>query len=102
MCIFCSIIAREIPATPVYEDEKYIVLHDIHPKSRIHMLFIPKRHIESIAHLEDSDSETISGLFFLARDLGKKMQIPGYKLQFHVGKEGGQEVMHLHLHFLAD
>ncbi|NDK19809.1 HIT domain-containing protein [Candidatus Gracilibacteria bacterium] len=102
MCIFCSIASHKIPSTLVYEDEKYIVLNDIHPKSRIHMLLIPKKHIESISHMSNEDQETIGGLFLIARNLGHEMQIPGYRLQFNVGKEGGQEVMHVHLHFLAD
>lgn len=102
MCLFCSLIAREIPSVPVYEDEDYIVLNDIHPKARIHMLLIPKRHIASISDMVDSDRDTIGGLFLLARDLGKQMNIPGYKLQFNVGKEGGQEIMHVHLHLLAN
>lgn len=55
MCLFCSIIAREIPVTPVYEDEHYIVLNDIHPKARVHMLLIPKRHIATISDMADSD-----------------------------------------------
>lgn len=102
MCLFCSIINHEIPTTPVYEDEEYLVINDIHPKARVHMLLIPKRHIESIADLEDTDSDLIAGLFLLARNLGKQMNIFGYRLQFNVGKDGGQEVMHIHLHFLAN
>lgn len=102
MCIFCSVISREIPSDFVYEDENYIVINDIHPKARVHILLIPKRHVASIADMADSDRDTVGGLFLLARDLGHKMNIPGYRLQFNIGKEGGQEVMHLHLHFLAD
>lgn len=110
MCLFCSIINHDIPTTPVYEDEKYLVINDIHPKARVHMLLIPKRHIESIADLEDTDSNLVAGLVRLARDLGNRMSIPRYRLEFNVGKmiEGytgeneGQEVMHVHLHFLAN
>lgn len=102
MCLFCAIIAGEIPSAPVYENENYIVLNDIHPKARIHMLLIPKRHIPAISDMDDSDQDTIGGLFLLARDLARRMDIPGYKLQFNVGKEGGQEIMHIHLHLLAN
>lgn len=84
MCLFCSIIARDIPVTPVYEDENYIVLNDIHPKARIHMLLVPKQHIETISDMEDSDQMMVGGLFLLARDLSRQMGIPGYKLQFNV------------------
>lgn len=75
MCLFCSIIAREIPSVPVSEDENYIVLHDIHPKARIHMLLIPKRHIDSISDMTDFDRDTVGGLFLLARDLAHQMNI---------------------------
>lgn len=102
MCLFCSISSHEIPSTPIYEDENYIVLHDIHPKARVHMLLVPKRHIATISDMADEDGEMIGGLFLLARDLSHKMNISGYKLQFNVGREGGQEIMHVHLHFLAD
>jgi histidine triad (HIT) family protein len=75
MCIFCSIIAHEIPSTPVYEDENYIVINDLHPKARVHMLLIPKKHIPTISDMLDSDQDTIGGLFLIARDLANKMQI---------------------------
>ncbi|OIP52042.1 histidine triad nucleotide-binding protein [Candidatus Gracilibacteria bacterium CG2_30_37_12] len=102
MCIFCSIIAHEIPSTPVYEDENYIVINDLHPKARIHMLVIPKKHIATISDMTNVDQNIVGGLFLIARDLAHKIQISGYKLQFNVGKDGGQEVMHIHLHFLAN
>jgi histidine triad (HIT) family protein len=66
------------------------------------MLLIPKKHIATISDMADKDSEVIGWLFLLARDLAFKMNILWYKLQFNVGKEGGQEIMHVHLHFLAD
>lgn len=75
MCIFCSIIAREIPSTPVYEDENYIVINDLYPKARVHMLLIPKKHIPTISDMIDSDQNIIGGLFLIARDLACNMQI---------------------------
>jgi len=102
MCIFCSIISREIPSIPVYEDEKYIVINDIKPQARIDILLIPKKHIEAIFALEDSDRDLMGGLLLLARDIGKKMNFPGYRLQFNVGEACGQEVPHIHVHLLVD
>jgi histidine triad (HIT) family protein len=55
-CIFCKLIARDFPVEPVYEDDDYIVLNDLHPKAKTHMLLIPKKHIETINDLEDSDN----------------------------------------------
>ena len=59
MCLFCSIVQLDIPATLIYEDDNYIVLDDIHPKSRIHMLLIPKRHIATISDMADSDQTVV-------------------------------------------
>lgn len=102
MCIFCKIINKEIPSSPVYEDDNYIVLNDINPKAKIHMLLIPKKHIETINDLADEDNILIWNLFLLARDIAKEKGIDGYKLQFNVWKQWWQEVMHIHLHFLAN
>ncbi|MDD2565316.1 MAG: histidine triad nucleotide-binding protein [Candidatus Gracilibacteria bacterium] len=101
-CIFCKIINKEIPVETVFEDDNYIVINDIHPKAKVHMLLIPKKHIETINDLENNDRNLVGGLLLLARDLSKKLNIQGYKLQFNVGEAGGQEVMHIHLHFLAN
>ncbi|EKE27580.1 MAG: Histidine triad nucleotide-binding protein 2 [uncultured bacterium (gcode 4)] len=101
-CIFCKIINKEYHSEPVYEDENYIVLNDLHPKARVHMLIIPKRHIETINHLDDADDVLIWWLFLIARDLAKKMNIGWYKLSFNVWKEWWQEIFHIHLHFLAN
>lgn len=84
MCLFCSFASHEIPVPFVHEDDNYIVLNDIHPKARIHMLLIPKLHIATISDMEDAHQELVGGLFVLARDLARKMDIPGYKLQFNV------------------
>lgn len=102
MCIFCSVIAWETPPNLVYENDEYMVLNNIHPEARIHMVLVPKRHIAAISDIEDSDQNLIGGLFLLARNLAREQGIPGYKLQFNVGKDWGQEIMHVHLHFLAD
>lgn len=102
MCIFCKIINKEFSSSPIFENDDYIVLNDINPKARIHMLLIPKKHIETINHLSDNDSNLVWGLFLLARDLAKEKWIEGYKLQFNVWKDWWQEVMHIHLHFLAN
>lgn len=102
MCIFCKIINKEIPSDPIFEDENYLVINDLYPKSRIHMLIIPKKHIDTINDLEESDKDMIWWLFLLAKNISIKENIVGYKLHFNVGKEWWQEIMHIHLHFLAN
>ncbi len=100
-CIFCKIINKELPSDIVYEDDKVLVFKDINPKAPIHFLIVPKKHIESINHLQESDREIISNLIFTAKKLAKEKHIDGYKLVFNVGRKGGQMIDHIHLHFLA-
>lgn len=102
MCIFCKIINWEIPSTPVFENDDFIVVNDLYPKAKLHLLLIPKIHVESISHLEDSHSDLMWKLFLLARDIAKERWIDWYRLQFNVGKWWWQEIMHIHLHFLAN
>lgn len=101
--IFSKIIRKEIPADIVYEDESVLAFHDIHPIAPVHILIIPKKEIESIAHLEDEDAPIIGHMFAVARDIARDLNISekGYKLLIRVGKGGGQEVSHLHLHLLG-
>ena len=100
-CIFCKIAKKELPAKIEYEDEQLLVVHDIKPKAPLHLLVIPKRHIISVAHLQEEDREMVGGLIFLAKKMAQEKGVKGYKLFFNVGKEGGQEVDHLHLHLLG-
>lgn len=91
-----------MPADIVFENEEVVAFKDINPKARVHLLFVPKKHIESVAVLEDSDKELVGELVVLARDEAKKENLPGYKLVFNVGRAGGQIIDHVHLHLLAD
>ncbi len=101
--IFTKIIAREIPSDIVYEQENLIVIKDINPQAKIHLLIIPKKEIETIDHLEESDRELISDMFFVAKKIAQDLWITWwYKLHFNVWKAWWQEVMHLHLHLLSN
>lgn len=101
--IFLKIIRKEIPADIVYEDEEILAFRDIHPIAPVHILIIPKKPIESIARMETEDVSLIGKMFLVARDIARDLNISekGYKLLIRVGKEGGQEVPHLHLHLLG-
>lgn len=103
MCLFCRIVNKEQQADVVYEDEKAVVFKDINPKAPVHLLVVPRKHIETINHLEDQDKELIAHVIFLARDMAKKYEIAetGYQLKFNVGRGGGQIVDHLHLHLTS-
>ena len=102
-CLFCKIANKEVPAEIVYEDEKVIVLKDIHPKAPLHLLIVPKKHIPSINHLELRDKELIGGLFLVAQKIARAEGVnkTGYRLIFNMGKDAGQTVDHLHLHLLG-
>ena len=100
-CIFCKITKGEIPSEVVYEDKDVKVFKDLHPKAPVHLLVVPKEHIQSIAHLEANHNSVISKLIYTAKDVAKKSGLTGYKLVFNVGREGGQVVDHLHLHLLG-
>jgi histidine triad (HIT) family protein len=101
--IFLKIIRKEIPADVVYEDEEVLAFHDIHPIAPVHILIIPKKPIRSIASLEDEDAGIVGEMFLVARNIAQDLNISekGYKLLIRVGKDGGQEVPHLHLHLLG-
>ncbi len=98
-CLFCKIINKEVPAEIVYENEQVLVFKDIEPKAPVHLLLVPKKHLDSIA--SDGSEAVTSQLIKAAKELAKEKNILGYKLTFHVGREGGQVIDHLHLHLLA-
>ena len=101
-CIFCKIINKDIPAEIVFESDQVICFKDINPKAKVHLLVIPKKHIPTINDLANEDRGLISELIFTAKEIANKIGLSnGYKLVFNVGKGGGQEVFHIHLHILG-
>ncbi len=101
--IFTKIIAREIPADIVYENDRIIAINDINPKAKTHILIIPKKEIATINDLEDNDKDLLAELFYVAKDIAKELWISeGYQLHFNVWKKWWQEVMHIHLHLLSE
>lgn len=101
--IFCKIIKGEIPAKKVYEDDFVFAFHDIHPIAPVHVLIIPKKHIESINDLEEGDVEIMGNMFLAAKKIAAQVGIAekGYKLLVRTGMHGGQEVPHIHMHLLG-
>lgn len=102
-CLFCKIANHEQETDIIYENEEFIVINDIHPQAPVHLLIIPKKHIETINHLEEADKEMISRMIFLAKDLASQKEIikSGYRLSFNVGRGGGQIIDHIHLHLMG-
>jgi histidine triad (HIT) family protein len=102
--LFHRIRDREIPADIVFEDDEAIAFKDIHPKAPTHLLFIAKKDEDFVPSIADLTPETmhVPGMLIAkAQAFAKEKGIVGYKLTFHVGKGGGQEVFYLHLHFLS-
>ena len=102
-CIFCRIVAKESPAQIEYEDDEVIAFRDLYPKAPIHLLVVPKRHIDSIARLEPEDAPLMGHCVQVARLLGERTGYGerGYRLSCNTGPEGGQVVYHIHFHFTA-
>jgi histidine triad (HIT) family protein len=100
--LFTRIINGELPSIKEYEDEFCIVIHNKYPQAKIHLLIIPKKEIPTIMDVENEDQALLGHLILIARDMGKKLGLEGYKLQFNVGHKGGQEIFHIHLHLMAD
>ena len=102
-CIFCKIIAGEIPSTQVYNDDLVIAFRDINPKSPTHVLIVPTRHIPSTNELSDEDVLLMGHLFKAAKEIAKQEGIAesGYRLIMNTGPDGRQEVQHIHLHLLG-
>lgn len=99
-CIFCKIIAQEIPSTIVHQTNNLLVIKDIHPKAPIHYLIIPKKHIENVSFLSSEDKELAGELLLAAQELGAQVK-KDFKLIVNNGPAAGQIVFHLHIHFLA-
>jgi histidine triad (HIT) family protein len=100
-CIFCNIVEKKQPTEIIFEQEDILVIKDIAPQSPIHLLILPKKHIENIKTIEEYDIQLLSSMFFVAQELSKKLQNCDFKLVINNGKSVGQHVFHLHVHFLS-
>jgi len=102
-CVFCQIIDKKIPAEIVYEDDRLLAFKDIEPVAPVHLLFVPKKHIPTINHIELLDKELIGELFLTAKKIAREQGVveTGYRLLFNVGKDADQTVDHLHLHLIG-
>jgi histidine triad (HIT) family protein len=101
--IFSKIIAREIPARIVYEDDRCLAFHDVSPQAPVHMLVIPKKEIPRVAATQESDEALLGHLVFVAQTIAKKegLHDTGFRLVINNGPDGGESVPHLHVHVLG-
>ncbi len=101
-CLFCKIIADEIPSTKVYEDDKVLAFKDINPMAPVHILIIPKVHIEGANALDSDNVGVVSDIMLTARRIAEELGLSeGWRLVTNVGEHGGQTVKHLHFHLLG-
>lgn len=102
-CLFCKIIKGEIPSNKVYEDEDVFAFTDINPQAPIHILVVPKKHIESAAKLEKEDEELVGKIFSAIKKIAeeKGFKDEGFRVINNCGEKAGQTVKHLHFHILA-
>lgn len=101
--VFDKIIRKEIPADIVFESDDILAFRDIRPIAPVHVLIIPKKRIASIDDLEAEDASLMGNMVLVARDIARDLNISekGYKLLFRVGRDGGQEIPHIHLHLIG-
>ena len=100
MCLFCKIIEKEIPSNIILEDENFLAFHDINPKAPVHILVIPKVHVNSF---NEVTPEIMSGMTLFIQKVAAEVKIEksGYRVITNIGNNGGQEVKHLHFHILG-
>lgn len=102
MCIFCKIVAGEIPSTCLYEDETTFVFKDINPQAPVHFLVIPKTHIGSVGEINESNSSLVAHCFEVIAKVAKEQGLEnGYRVISNCGPDAGQTVPHLHFHVIG-
>lgn len=103
MCIFCKIIAGEIPSNKVFEDDKVLAFYDIEPQAPVHVVIIPKEHITSANAITAENSSVIAHIFEVIPEIAKKLGVfeSGYRIINNCGADGGQTVPHIHFHMMG-
>lgn len=101
-CIFCKIASGEIPSRKVYEDETVLAFYDLDPQAPVHVLFIPKEHIQSAARIDASNSGIVAHIFEVIAKVAAELGLDdGYRVVNNCGESAGQSVPHLHFHLLG-
>lgn len=100
-CLFCKIIAGDIPSKKAYEDDLCLAFYDIDPQAPVHFLVIPKAHIGSVAEVTADNSAVVAHIFEVIAKLTREMGIESYRVVSNIGEQAGQSVRHLHFHVLA-
>ena len=97
-CIFCKIISGTIPSKKIHEDAEFIAFNDIKPMAKVHFLIVPKLHIETLKDCNETHQALLGKALLLAPKLAAEQSLTGFKTFINTGREGGQEVFHIHIH----
>lgn len=100
-CLFCKIVAGEIPSKKVYEDEQCYAFYDIDPQAPTHFLVIPKQHIQSVAVVDAGNSAVVARCFEVIAKVAKELGLESFRVVSNIGEQAGQSVFHLHFHVLS-
>lgn len=100
-CLFCRIVAGEVPSTKVYEDDLVYAFNDIHPKAKVHVLIVPKHHYTNVVELERKEPKTLLHMIEVAQKIASDKADGSFRLIFNTGKNAGQSVLHAHAHVLT-
>ena len=100
-CLFCKIIAGEIPSNKVYEDDVCYAFYDIDPQAPVHFLVIPKAHIYSVSAVTEENCAAVGHIFRVIAELTQKLHLDSYRVVSNIGEQAGQSVRHLHFHVLS-
>ncbi len=101
-CLFCKIVAGEIPSRKVYEDDRVLAFYDIDPQAPVHFLIVPKEHIASVGEVTAQNSGTVAYIFEVIARLARELGLEGgYRVVTNVGEDAGQSVKHMHFHVLG-
>ena len=102
-CLFCRIIASELPSKKIYEDEQLVAFHDVNPQAPVHVLIVPRKHVATLNDLSPDDAPIVGAMVARAAAVAKELGIDarGYRAVFNCNREAGQSVFHIHLHLLG-
>ncbi len=102
-CIFCRIVAKEVPSDIVYEDDEVVAFRDINPQAPVHLLIVPRKHLPTLNDVTSDDQPLLGKLLLIARQLAHQWQVAddGYRLVLNVNRGAGQSVYHIHMHLLG-
>lgn len=100
-CLFCKIVAGEIPSAKVYEDDKILAFRDIAPVAPVHVLFVPKTHIAGVREITADNADVVAHIFTVIPQVAKELGITDYRVVSNNGADAGQTVHHLHIHLIG-